>query len=164
MIRNLFILHKGGTPLVSSYFGERHSIGSGSEQDSSLISGFISAMYSFAQMMASDSVEEIQLGRLSFILGSHGNLIFALSADDDDADMHRKKLEEIIKLFTDRYGSILPESEGDIDVTHFEAFTQFLLDSGVLMRNCGKYDNREECENREKFLSLAEVTSQLSRD
>ena len=75
MIRNLIIVDEEGRAILSANFGECHSLG----EDNELVSGFISAVYSFSKMFEAESVDEIQLGALSFILMSKGNLVFALS-------------------------------------------------------------------------------------
>ena len=78
MIRNLIIIDENSRTLLSANFGECHSLG----EDNDMVSGFISAVHSFAKIVDAESVDEIQLGTLTFILMSKGNLVFALSADE----------------------------------------------------------------------------------
>ena len=160
MIRNLIVLEKNGQALLSSNFGECHSFGDSSK----MVSGFISAVHSFAQMLSADFVDEIQLGGLYFMLMFRGDLIFAISADDEDTEGHRDVLNQIVDLFAGRYGSVLPDSEEPIDVAPFEKFPQFLIDNGVVENNCGKHENCTDCENHEKSLPLVDMKEQLVKE
>ncbi len=154
MIRNLIIIDKDGRALLSANFGECHSIG----KDNDLVSGFISAIYSFSKMFEAESVDEIQMGKLSFILMSKGNLVFALSADDEDITPHKVTLVSIIDLFEELYDYYSMSVESDIDTTIFQEFPKFLVDQDILKPNCGKYTECEGCPNSEKTLPLRELT------
>jgi hypothetical protein len=61
MIRNLVILDKNGRDLLSSNFGECHSFGDNDD----MISGFISAIYTFSKMLSADTVSEIEMTGLT---------------------------------------------------------------------------------------------------
>ncbi len=154
MIRNLIIIDKDGRALLSANFGECHSLG----KDSDLVSGFISAIYSFSKMFEAESVDEIQLGKLSFILMSKGNLVFALSSDDRDITAHKATLVSIINLFEELYDYYSMRVESDIDTTIFQEFPKFLVDQDILKPNCGNYTECEECPNSERTLPLRELT------
>ena len=91
MIRNLIIIDKHGRAILSANYGECHSIG----DDDELISGFISAVYGFSKVLEAKTVDQIQLGTLTFILMARGNLVFALSADDDKTPDHKTTLVKI---------------------------------------------------------------------
>jgi len=160
MIRNLVILDKNGSHLLSANFGECHSFG----DNDAIVSGFISAIFTFSKMLSADSVNEIRLGALSFMLLSQGDLIFALSADDDADQANRTTLRQIVNLFTSRYGSMLTESEEEPDTMPFNTFPQYLVKQGVLRPNCGKYDECVGCENSKKALPLEELTRRLERE
>ncbi len=154
MIRNLIIIDKDGRALLSANFGECHSLG----KDSDLVSGFISAIYSFSKMFEAESVDEIQLGKLTFILMSKGNLVFALSADDEDITPHKVTLVSIIDLFEELYDYYSMSVESDIDMAIFQEFPKFLVDQDILKPNCGKYTECEGCPNSEETLPLRELT------
>ena len=153
MIRNLIIIDKDGRALLSTNFGECHSLGENNE----MVSGFISAVYSFSKMFEAESVDAIQLGKLSFILMSKGNLVFALSADNEDITPHKATLVSIIDLFEELYDYYSMSVESDIDIAIFQEFPKFLVDQDILKPNCGKYTECEGCPNSEKILPLREL-------
>ena len=157
MIRNLIIIDEDGRALLSANFGECHSLG----QDNEMVSGFISAVYSFSKMFEAENVDSIQLGALSFVLMSKGNLVFALSADDEDTTTHKTTLVAIINLFEELYDYYSMNVESDIDTAVFQEFPKFLVDQDILKPNCGKYTECEGCPNSEKTLSLQELTDEF---
>ncbi len=157
MIRNLIIINENSRALLSANFGECHSLG----EDNEMVSGFISAVHSFAKMVDAESVDEIQLGTLTFILMSKGNLVFALSADDENTVEHRTTLVRIIDLFEDLYDYYTVCVEPDIDIAIFREFPKFLVDQDILKPNCGNYTECEECPNSTKSLPVEDMTKQL---
>jgi len=157
MIRNLIIIDENGRALLTANYGECHSLG----EDNDMISGFISAVYGFAKVIDSTSVDEIQLGNLSFILQSKGNLVFALSMDDRNLTEHRKTLAKIIDLFEDLYDYYSLRIESNIDRSIFAEFPRFLVDQEILQPNCGNYTECTECPNRIKSLPLEDMTKQI---
>lgn len=158
MIRNLIIIDKNGRALLSTNFGECHSFG----EDNEMVTGFISAVYSFSKMFEAETVDEIQLGKLTFILMSKGNLVFALSADDEDSTVHKTTLVSIIDLFEKLYDDYYSmEVESDIDTTVFQEFPKFLVDQDILKPNCGKYAECEGCPNKERTLPLRELMDEF---
>lgn len=157
MIRNLIIIDETGRALLTANYGECHSLG----EDNDMISGFISAVYGFAKIVDSTSVDEIQLGTLTFILMSKGNLVFALSMDDRNLKEHQKTLTKIIDLFEDLYDYYSMCVTTDIDRSVFAEFPKFLVDQGILQPNCGNYTECAECPNRTKSLPLEDMTKQL---
>jgi hypothetical protein len=160
MIRNLVILDKNGRSLLSANFGECHSFG---DNDAS-ISGFISAIYLFSKTLHADTMNDVDLGSLFFILISQGDLIFALSADDKDEQANKAKLRQIVNLFISRYGSVLPENEDELDIMAFLTFPQYLVKQGILKPNCGKYEECVGCENNQKSLPLEELTKKIEHE
>lgn len=157
MIRNLIIIDANGRALLSANFGECHSFG----KDDEMVSGFISAVYSFSKMVDAETVDEIQLGTLTFLLISKGNLVFALSADDENPVEHKATLVRIIDLFEDLYDYYTVCVEPDIDITIFKEFPKFLVDQDILQPNCGNYTECEECPNSPRSLPVEEMTKQL---
>ncbi len=157
MIRNLIILDKNGRTLLCSNFGECHSMCDNAEE----ISGFINALSSFGEYLSSDMLEQIELSGLRFILMSRADLIFAISADDENTEEHSVILNKIIELFADIYDSFSFGIEDEIDTALYIDFPKFLVDQKVLKLNCGKYVECEGCPNKDKSLPLGEMTTEL---
>lgn len=157
MIRNLLILDKNGRALLCSNFGECHSMCDNTEE----ISGFIKALSSFGDYLETAMLDEIQLSGLRFLLTSRADLIFALSADDEDSDEHRAILNKIIELFADIYDTFSFGIEDEIDTGVYQDFPKFLVDQEILQLNCGKYVECEGCPNRDNSLPLREMTTEL---
>lgn len=157
MIRNLLILDKNDRALLCSNFGECHSLCDKQEE----ISSFIGALSSFGRALSADTLNEISLSNLRFLIMPKEELIFSISADDDDIDSHRKTLIEIIDLFSDIYDSFSCGIEDEIDIAVYQEFPKFLVDQGILKLNCGKYQECEECPNKENSLPLHEMIKQL---
>ncbi|TFF96893.1 hypothetical protein EU546_00355 [Candidatus Thorarchaeota archaeon] len=155
MIRNLIILDNEGHALLSANFGECHSMAN----DEQAVSGFISALHSFSKMLAAGDLSEIQLGSLSFLLMTHREHLFAISADDDKTDVNRTKLNKIVQLFVEQcLGG--RDSSGEISEV-CSSFTEHLLEERILQRNCGKHDDCADCQNRHKSLPLSEMHSEI---
>jgi hypothetical protein len=130
-------------------------------KDDELITGFISAVYGFSKFLEAKTLDQIQLGTLTFILMSKGNLVFALSADDENIPEHKTTLVKIIDLFEDLYEYYTVDIEPDIDISVFNEFPRFLVDQNILERNCGNHTECEDCPNSKKSLPLEEMTEQL---
>jgi hypothetical protein len=157
MIRNLLILDKNGRALLCSNFGECHSLCDNTEE----ITGFISALSTFGQALSADVLNEITLSGLRFMLQPKEDLIFSISADDDDTEAHRRVLFQIIDLFADLYDSFSCGMEDEIDTAVYQEFPKFLVDQGILQLNCGKYTECEGCPNRENSLPLRNMLEEL---
>jgi hypothetical protein len=158
MIRNLLILDKNGRALLCSNFGECHSLCDNTEE----ISGFITALSSFGGALSADTLNEISLSGLQFLLKTKEDLIFSISADDEDTASHKKVLNNIIDLFADLYDSYSCGIEDEVDISVYQEFPKFLVDQGILQLNCGKYTECDGCPNRDHSLPLREMTRELS--
>jgi len=157
MIRNLIIIDKNSRPIVSANFGECHSFG----EDDRMISGFLSALYNLSKMFNAESLDEIRLGELAFTVMTKGNLVFAVSSDDDDSSTHKTTLLEIIEVFEDLYEFYSTSVEPDVDTAPFKEFPKFLVDQHVLEPNCGKYVECVGCPNSVKTLPLQDMKREL---
>ncbi len=157
MIRNLLILDKNGRALLCSNFGECHSLCDNAED----LSSFISALSFFGRELSEAPLNEITLSGLRFLLMPKEDLIFSISADDNDPEAHKKTLSEIIALFADLYDTFSCGIEDEIDTVVYQEFPKFLVDQGILKLNCGKYVECEGCPNSEKSLPLHEMTTAL---
>ncbi|MFW9806123.1 MAG: hypothetical protein ACFFFK_05290, partial [Candidatus Thorarchaeota archaeon] len=125
---------------------------------------FIHALSDFGSAISAETLNEIRLSGLRFLLMPKEDLIFSISADDEEAtENHRKVLHEIIDLFSDLYDSYSCGIEDVIDSSIYQEFPRFLVDQGILQLNCGKFVECEGCPNRDKSLSLQEMTEQLHR-
>ncbi|MHA1952053.1 MAG: hypothetical protein ACXAAO_14825 [Candidatus Thorarchaeota archaeon] len=125
------------------------------------ISGFINALSSFSKYLSSDMLNQIELSGLRFILMSRADLIFAISTDDDNTELHSATLNKIIGLFADIYDSFSYRIEEEIDIAVFQDFPKFLVDQEILKLNCGKYVECDGCPNRDDFLPLRAMTTEL---
>ena len=87
-----------------------------------MISGFISALFSFGQRLAGQDVSTVRLGPLSLFIDSKSDLIFAVAVDDDDTNMNRTKLGQIMEIFMERYAVDLSAVQSDYsDTNPFQA-------------------------------------------
>jgi hypothetical protein len=89
------------------------------------------------------------------------DLLFSISADDDDTDAQRDVLVQIIGFFADLYDSFSCGIEDEIDTAVYQEFPKFLVDQGILQLNCGKYVECEDCPNKENSLPLQKMTEEL---
>ncbi|MFX0107593.1 MAG: hypothetical protein ACFE7R_04855 [Candidatus Hodarchaeota archaeon] len=156
MIRNLSILDSDGRSLVSSYFGECHSLG----DNTNLISGFLSALHQMGQNLSGKGVDQISFGVLYFVLITERNLIFSVAADDGDIEANKVKLSQIADLFIERYGSILWDLDNRDDLSLFDEFVPYLLNLGVVAKSCGKYPDCMDCPDSKKTLPMEQVIQQ----
>ena len=130
-------------------------------ENSEEISGFINALSSFGNFLSSEMINEIQLSGLRFVLMSRADLIFAMSADDDENEKHKMILTKIIELFADLYDTFSFGIEDEINTEVYQDFPKFLVDQEILQLNCGKYVECEGCPNRDDSLPLREMTVEL---
>jgi hypothetical protein len=125
------------------------------------LSGFFNALSSFGNYLSNDILDEVELSGLRFLLMSRADLIFAMSADDDDTDWHKTVLAQIIELFGDLYDTYSFGIEDEIETEIYQEFPKFLVDQEILQLNCGKYVECEGCPNREKSLPLREMIGEI---
>jgi len=125
------------------------------------ISGFINALSSFGKYLSTDMLNEIELSGLRFMLMSRADLIFVISADDDNVEGHSVTLKKIIGLFADIYDTFSFGIEDEIDVIVYQDFPKYLVDQEILQLNCGKYVECEGCPNKDNSLPLREMTTEL---
>jgi hypothetical protein len=143
MIRNLIILDAAGRNLLAVNFGECHSLG----DNPSLISSFVSAIYSFSQATIGQGIREIKFDELQFIMTSKQDLIFLISADDDELTRNRVKLLRISELFFERHKEDLETFEKTGNAPDFSDFTRLLFKLRITLKNCGGHPECEGCPN-----------------
>jgi hypothetical protein len=153
MIRNIFVIDSTtGNSIVTANFGECHSLGN----DSGMVSGFISALYSFSKSLNGETINEVR----HFLIENHRDLLFVIASDSDNIEENRLKLDKIARIFYELYGTQLRvlSDHGMIPLSNFGAY---LVDNGITERNCGSNPLCDDCENRDKLLPLEEMTKQV---
>ncbi|TFF67982.1 hypothetical protein EU520_00990 [Candidatus Thorarchaeota archaeon] len=158
MIRNVFVVGDSGQALIAANFGECHSLG----ENGRMVSSLISAIHSFAQMLSTSSVDQINLGPLTFILLLRDELMFAVAVDDDHVEEHISTAQRIVDLFMGQYASVIGEfSEEDLDRVSSD-FAEELVDRGLTDRNCGRQPDCRNCENRDTTFPVEKTASGIS--
>jgi hypothetical protein len=94
MIHNIYIFDQNGLPVMAIKLG---SI----ETDSTLLTGFLSAMESFSKKIAQGDVEEINIKDYRFHIRACGPLYVALASDKTDKDAPYR-LSEICRVIEKR--------------------------------------------------------------
>ncbi len=130
-------------------------------EDAEALSGFIEALSSFGSLLSNGMLSEVVLSGLQFMIMPHNEIIFSISADDDETKNNKRALEKIIDVFADIYDSYSLGIEDEIDPVIYKDFPKFLVDQGVLKLNCGLYVECEGCPNRVRSLPLNEMTKEL---
>lgn len=128
MIRSVFVVSKSGESIYSQSFG--------ADDDTDItmaLSGLVSAVHSFGQMLSGNEVSEIKLGKICLALHQREELIFAVAVDVDEHQKENEaKLIPITGLFLLYYGDTIKTMSDFSDISIFEGFTQTLLNSGYL--------------------------------
>lgn len=155
MIRNLSILDSEGQSLVTSHFGECHSLGN----NPTLIGGLISALHKMGQNLSGKGVDEINFGEIYFVMLTERDLLFAIAADDEEVEENKVRLAQIADQFLDRYGSTL-WSRNDDGSGVFQDFVPHLLDMGLVVNSCGDYPDCEGCPKSVRTLPIEQVIHQ----
>ena len=153
MIRNISILDSEGQSLVTSHFGECHSLGN----NPTLISGLISALHNMGQNLSGKGVDEIHFGEIYFVVLTDRDLLFAIAADDKDVEENKVRLAQIADLFLERYSSTLWSRDDDDDSRVFQDFVPHLLDMGLVVNSCGNYPDCEGCPDSANTLPMEQV-------
>ena len=159
MIRNLIILDNAGRNLLAVNFGECHSLGG----SSLLVSSFISAIYSFGQSALGEGVKNIKFENLIFLLMAKDDLIFLISADDDETENNRLKLDRISAMFLEKHAQEIQDFEKTSLTPDFTEFTNLLLDLKITQKNCGGKPECEGCPNH-RVLPLDEIVKVFRKE
>ncbi len=159
MIRNVFVIDDSGQALIAANFGECHSLG----EDGGMVSSLIRAIHTFAQMLSTSSVDQIDLGALTFILLLREGLIFAVAVDDDNVEEHIPTAQRIVNTFVEQHNSGIQNlAEKDLDTVSSD-FAKVLVNRGLAERNCGKNPDCRDCENQENVFPIEQAESRLSK-
>ena len=130
MILNLFIFHQSGPCIFKREYVK------GTEIDEQLMSGFLTALSSFAQEAFLDGLQRIHLAsgrRLIYGYNKEFGILAAALADKrDHPSLVEEIVNQIVKEFIKRYNKHLKPF--DPSLTVFEDF-QSIVDSIILKRN-----------------------------
>lgn len=108
MIHNVYIIRKSGECLLSKSYGSKLL-------DEGLISGFLSALQSFASEVSKDSIKTIRTGNIKFIYGAAKDLIFVFStSEDEDENQAQEKITAVKEEFLRRYQKEIDNWDGDV--------------------------------------------------
>ncbi|MFB0563510.1 MAG: hypothetical protein ACETWM_20105 [Candidatus Lokiarchaeia archaeon] len=106
MVRNFYLFRSSGECVISRDYGDP-------EIDENLVSGFLSAMFSFGSNISSGrNIESVLLKDKKFVFLVNNNLIFGAYGDRDESI--KDKLEIISDEFIETYGNLVNWS-GDRD-------------------------------------------------
>ncbi len=105
MIHNFYLLKKSGECVIHRKYGSL-------ETDENLVSGFLSAMFSFGRNISGRNIESVLLDDKKFVYVCSDEIIFAAYTDRDD--LIKDKLEDLHEEFIKQYGK-LQDWDGDRD-------------------------------------------------
>ena len=113
MIHNVWILEKkSGILLFQDKLG---SI----ETEGDLLSGFLSAIYSFAEMEISSGIESMEMGEYNMIYCLSHGLLFVMAADKTDSSSNIKAQIDLIRdSFIDEFPGLKEDHEGFLRKWH----------------------------------------------
>nr|MDO8079869.1 hypothetical protein [Candidatus Freyarchaeota archaeon] len=123
MIHNFYLLKKSGECIIHRKYGSL-------ETDEHLVSGFLSAMFSFGRSISGCNIESVLLDDKKFIYVIKDDIILAAYTDRDD--MVKDKLQDLSQEFTKTYGN-LENWDGDRD-----RFADFQLKLDEIFGETGK--------------------------
>ncbi|MFX1521072.1 MAG: hypothetical protein ACFFCD_14235 [Promethearchaeota archaeon] len=123
MIHNVYILKTDGTSLLSKRYGSL-------EVDESLISGFITAINTFASQIIQREVDEIVMGDLKFIYSRSRlaklDVIYAVCADSETSSEEIKDIfDQVDEKFVEKYENTFNDTALK-DVSTFAEFSPTL--------------------------------------
>jgi hypothetical protein len=159
MIRNVIILDIAGSPILAKNFGECHSFPPEADR-AGVLSGFISALFSFGKNLTGQEISEVNFGSLYLFVISRNDFIFVLAVDDNKTEENKTKLERIAELFFVKYGYRINENH-TIDESSIKDFPDLLLSQNLVQNNCGDYEDCIGCPNSNKSLPVKDLTHEL---
>lgn len=135
---DIFIMNRAGLPFYSKCYGgetcQKHP-------DHALQSGFIAALYSYAQeSFGQDEIKQVvfQDMRLDFHVDKERDIIVMFTSPlGDDQGTIEKKLTVTLSKFVEKYEDVL-SSRRLVPVNTFEDFEQELVDLGVVEQKAKK--------------------------
>ena len=124
MIRNVIILDVDGQPIYTENFGECHSLPHESDM-AEMLSGFISALYTFGKNLTGQGTSEVNFGSLRLLITTRRDIVFVLAVDDDLMEENKITLDRIAELFVVKYNDQLLGGQS-IDEAKLHDFSQML--------------------------------------
>lgn len=97
MIHNFYLLKKSGECIIHRKYGSL-------ETDEHLVSGFLSAMFSFGRSISGCNIESVLLDDKKFTYVINDDIILAAYTDRDD--LVKDKLQALSQEFTETYGNL----------------------------------------------------------
>ena len=159
MIRNVIILDITGSPILATNFGECHSFPPEADM-AEMLSGFISALFSFGKNLTGRDISEVNFGSLHLFVISRNDFIFVLAVDDNKTKENKTKLEQIAELFFTSYRDRINETQS-LDESSIQDFPEILLSQNLVQNNCGDYEDCIGCPNSSKSLPIKDLTHEL---
>jgi len=98
LIHNVYVIAPGGEPLISLKFG---SI----DAPDILVSGFLSAIQSFAKQVIGSDVHEMTTGNFAVMMCRVGDNLVVVSSDHGDKEA-RVRLDEITTIVEENLGKL----------------------------------------------------------
>ena len=153
----MYIIATDGTALLSKKYGSL-------EVDESLISGFITAINTFAESVIGKKVDEIVMGALKFIYSRSVNLdvIYAVCADSETSSEEIKDIfDQVDEKFIEKY----KKTFNDDLLKDFTIFNEFIptLDTLVHKMVGEKEDRALSKSVVNMFKKLIQLTTSLGR-
>lgn len=136
-VNDIFVISKSGLPLYATCFGGEVC---SKKPDHLLQSGFIVAMFSFAEEFGQKSIifVEFEEGRMLFapraIQGFEFIVVF-FTTNEPEVEQVKTVVSKSADLFLDKYGSKVVTSKNLINTSDYTGFTEDLLSSGLMNRN-----------------------------
>lgn len=159
MIRNVIILDVDGQPIYTENFGECHSLPHESDM-AEMLSGFISALYTFGKNLTGQGTSEVNFGSLRLLITTRRDIVFVLAVDDDLMEENKITLDRIAELFVVKYNDQLLGGQS-IDEAKLHDFSQILVTQDMVQDNCGDFEDCSDCSNSNKSLPVKDLTQAL---
>jgi hypothetical protein len=129
---NLLVLDEKGERLHCSNYGDCYSVC----DNSVALTDFVNALTGYGKILSDDNLNMIQTTDLRFLIRTRYNFVFAMSTDDNDADI--QELDSIllrtIDLFTHFYATMATLGKGD--TIDFQEFPKYIINQEILQLNC----------------------------
>ncbi|NVM31603.1 MAG: hypothetical protein HWN65_22390 [Candidatus Helarchaeota archaeon] len=150
MLKNVLIFWSHGNLLFSQAYGDL-------KNDPHLVSGFLSAVASFARELGEKEIRSIQMQPHKVFMSLRQDLCFTIFLDEDDDEMQGKLiLESLINSFLALYGSKLDPTK-PTDLSIFRPFGE-VLDDLYIVKNV-----HELIESTNKILSIPEIQKRYEK-
>nr|MDO8062674.1 hypothetical protein [Candidatus Freyrarchaeum guaymaensis] len=134
MILDVYVMDKSGICLCRRTYKK---IGDIEGMDSLLLTGFMSAVMSFTENLASAKLEVIRTDKYVLLCNLSDPLATIILADKEDEDILKEVAEEILKRFKEKYRNKLENWDKNVD--HFQ---QFCKEIDQIVQSKAKYPEK----------------------